>query len=135
MVDHENVEVSNLHRKIIHNKGRREMSKAISACNTMRSLNPTVFVTAVTDPLTWDKDMELVRGNYCVVDASDDPCTRYLINNACVLAERKPKTAAMTNGVRGKGGVPIPPVRCRAMVTEGETTVYNRQGVCVCVYQ
>ena len=56
----------------------------------MRSLNPTVFVMAVTEPLAWDKDMELVRGNDCVVDASDIPCTHYLIDDTYVLAGREP---------------------------------------------
>ena len=51
----------------------------------MRSLNPTALVTAVTEPLTWYKDMELVRGNDCVVDIRNNACTCYLINGACVL--------------------------------------------------
>ena len=49
--------------------------------------------------------MELVRGNNCVVDTSDNPCTWYLINDACVLARRELKTAAMTNSVIGRRGV------------------------------
>ena len=52
--------------------------------------------------------MELVRGNNCVVDTSDNPRRRYLINNACVFPEREKKTAAMTNGFSGRGGGPIP---------------------------
>ena len=47
----------------------------------MRDLNHTALVTAVTDPLTWDNTMELVRGNNCVVDNGDNPCTWYLIND------------------------------------------------------
>ena len=101
MVDHNNVEVSNLSR------------------NVMRALNPTVLVTSVTEPLTWDNAMELVRGDDCVVDARDNPRTRYLINGACVLAGRDPKSAAMTNGVSGRGGGPTLLVRCSAMGTEG----------------
>ena len=52
VVGHNNVEVSNLHRKVIHTEGRRVMIKARSACDTMKALKPTVSVTAVTDPLT-----------------------------------------------------------------------------------
>ena len=79
------------------------------------------------EPLTWDKAMELVRSNDCVVDASDNPRTRYLINDACVLAGRELKTTVMTNGVSGRGGGPIPLVRGSAMGTEGQLTVYNHQ--------
>ena len=45
--------------------------------------------------------MELVRGNNCVVDASDNPRMWYLINDAYVLAGRDLKMAEMTNGVSG----------------------------------
>ena len=81
VVDHDDVEVSNLHREVIHTGGRRETSKARSAHDAMRELNTTVSVTAVTEPLTWFSAMELVRGNNCVVDAINNPCMRYLIND------------------------------------------------------
>ena len=94
----------------------------------MRYLNPTLLVMAVTDPLTWDNDMELVRGNGCVMDARNNPRTRYLINNARILAGRKSKMAAMNNGISGRGGGKIPLVSGRTMGTEGQLTVYNHWG-------
>ena len=62
VVDHDNVEVSNLHCQVIHTEGGRGTSKARSARNAMRTLTPTVSVTAVEEPLTWDNAMEPVRG-------------------------------------------------------------------------
>ena len=62
VVNHNNKEVYNLLRKIIHTEGRRGMSKSRSARDAMRALNPTALVTAVTEPFTWDNAMELVRG-------------------------------------------------------------------------
>ena len=44
------VEVSNLHWQVIHTEGRKVKSKARSAHDAMRALNPTVSVTAVTEP-------------------------------------------------------------------------------------
>ena len=117
VVDHNVVEVSNLHRKFIHTEGRKLTSKTRSTRDAMRALNPTVSVTTLTEPLTWDNYMEIVRGNNCVVDAISNPCTRYLINDACVLAGREPKTVTMTNGVSGRGGGPIPLVSASAMGT------------------
>ena len=93
LVDRDNVEVSNFHRQVIHTEGRRGMSKAGSSRDAMRSLNPTVSVTAVSHPLTWDNYMELVRGNDCMVDASNNPRKQYLINYYCILEEREPKMA------------------------------------------
>ena len=93
----------------------------------MRDLIPTVSVTAVTDPLTWDNAMKIVRGNDCVVDAINNPRTWNLINYACVMAGREPKTLAMTNSVSGRGGGPILLVSGSAMGTEGQLTVYNHR--------
>ena len=86
VVDHDDIKVSNLHRQVIHTNRRIVTSKARSACGARRALNPTVSVMSVMEPLTWDNDMVVVRGNNCVVDARNNPCTGYLINNACMLA-------------------------------------------------
>ena len=70
VVDHDNVEVSNLHWKVIHTKGRRGGIKDTSVHNAMRALNPTVFVMAVTDPLTWENAMDIggVTTVWCTSD-------------------------------------------------------------------
>ena len=132
VVDHDNVQVSNLHWKVIHIKGRRGTSKVRSTHDAMRDLNPNVSVTAMTEPLTWENSMELVRGNDCVVDTSNNPCMPYMINEAYIMAERLPKTAAMTNSVSCRQVGPISLVSGRTMVTEGKPTVYNRWVGCVC---
>ena len=128
VVNHNDTEVYNLRRQVIHTEGRRVMSKARSARDAMTALNRTASVTAVTEPLTWYNAMVLLRGSNCVVDTRDNPCTWYLINEACVLAGRELKTAAMTNGVNGRGGIPIPLVSGSAMSTGGQLKVYSHQG-------
>ena len=95
VVDHDDMEVSKLHWKFMHTEGRRGTRKARSKRDAMRDLNPTLLVTAMTETLTWDNAMELVRSNDFVVDNRNNPCTGYLINYACILAERAPKTASM----------------------------------------
>ena len=82
MVDHGDVEVSNLHWQVIHTKGIRGTSKARSTHDTMRVLKLTVLLLDVTDPLTWDNDMEILRGYDCVVEAINNPRAWYLINDA-----------------------------------------------------
>ena len=54
--------------------------------------------------------------------------TQYLINGACVIVNRDPKIAAMTNGVSGRGGVPILLVSGSAISTKRKLTVYNHWG-------
>ena len=122
-VEHHDVEVFNLHQQVIHTEGRRGTSKARSACDAMRALNPTVLVMVVMEHLIWEKYMEIVRGNECVVDARNNPCMLYLVKDTCIMAGREPKTAEMTNGVSGTEGGPIPLVSGSAMGTEGKLTI------------
>ena len=44
VVEHDDVEVSNLHRQVIHTEVRRVTSKDTSAHDAMKDLNPTVLV-------------------------------------------------------------------------------------------
>ena len=52
VVEHDDMEVSNLHWQVIHTKWRRVKIKARYVRNAMRTLNPTVLVTATTETLT-----------------------------------------------------------------------------------
>ena len=90
----------------------------MSEPSAMRDLNPTVLVTSVTDTLTWENSMYIGRGNDCVVYIRNNPHTQYLINGACVLVNRDPKIAAMTNGVSGRGEGPILLVSGSAISTQ-----------------
>lgn len=109
IVDFDEVDTSNLHRQVIHKSSDVGMNKAESACKAVKDLNPTICCEAVKMPLTASNALQLVSGATCVVDASDNPLTRYLINDACVL-----------------GGKPL--VSGSAMGTEGQLTVYNFNG-------
>mmetsp|Transcript_21335 Transcript_21335/g.31581 ORF Transcript_21335/g.31581 Transcript_21335/m.31581 type:complete len:336 (-) Transcript_21335:229-1236(-) len=100
--------MSNLHRQVIHTNEGVGLNKAISACNAMKRLNPTIHCTPMTEMLTFDNAMELVKNHDCVVDACDNPQTRYLINDACVLSN-------------------TPLVSGSAMGIEGQLTVYNHK--------
>lgn len=107
IVDSDTVESSNLHRQIIHKEGGAGMNKAISARQSILALNPTITCHAVTSVLKHDNAIDLVEQHDVVVDATDNPRTRYFINDACVLSGRKPLVSGS------------------AMGTEGQTTVYN----------
>ena len=109
IVDFDEVDTSNLHRQVIHKSCDVGMNKAESACIAVKDLNPTIHCEAVKMPLTTSNARELVSNHDCVVDASDNPLTRYLINDACVL-----------------GGKPL--VSGSAMGTEGQLSVYNYKG-------
>jgi adenylyltransferase/sulfurtransferase len=109
VVDFDEVETSNLHRQVIHSSQNVGVNKAVSACRAVLDLNPTIQCHAIPSALTHDNALDLIQQYDCVVDASDNPKTRYLINDACVLANK-------------------PLVSGSAIGTEGQLTVYNWQG-------
>ena len=109
IVDFDNVEVSNLHRQVIHKSRDVGMNKADSARKAVKDLNPSINCVTVKEPFTASNASNLVAGHDCVVDACDNPQTRYLVNDACVIA-----------------GKPL--ISGSAMGTEGQLTVYNYLG-------
>ena len=85
IVDEDIVELSNLHRQVLH--GTRDIGrpKVASAEETLRDLNPHVEVAAIHARLSSANAMELLRSYDVIVDGSDNFPTRYLVNDACVL--------------------------------------------------
>ena len=89
IVDDDVVDLSNLHRQVIHDSSGVGSSKAASAAAAMARLNPLVEVETHEIRLDSSNARETVRAYDLVVDGSDNFPTRYLVNDACVL-EGKP---------------------------------------------
>lgn len=89
IVDAQAVELSNLHRQILHTAADVGRPKTASASAQLTARNPDVRVITRQERVTADNARELVRGYDVVVDGSDNVPTRYLVNDACVL-ERRP---------------------------------------------
>jgi adenylyltransferase/sulfurtransferase len=106
LVDFDVVDKSNLHRQVIHNELREGMSKVQSAAITCRNLNSNCVVETYDEPFNPKNGLGIVRRYDLVIDASDNVSTRYLVNDACVLA-----------------GKPL--VSGSAVRLEGQLTVYN----------
>ena len=92
----------------------------------MRDLKPTVLLTAVIEPLNLENHMDIVRGNDCVVDIINNLRTQYLMSGACILVEREPNSAVMTNNISDREGGTILLVSGSSMVPKGGLTVYNQ---------
>jgi len=88
IADCEVVELSNLQRQTIH-AGRLGEQKAKSAAKFVRDLNTDVRVETHTMMFSPDNVMDIVGGYDVVLDCTDNFPTRFLLNDACVLA-RKP---------------------------------------------
>jgi sulfur-carrier protein adenylyltransferase/sulfurtransferase len=85
IVDFDVVEESNLQRQVIHGQSDVGRSKAESARDTVREINPLVEVVLHTERLDSSNAMEIFADYDLIVDGTDNFATRYLVNDACVL--------------------------------------------------
>ena len=85
LVDHDDVERSNLQRQILHGTSGVGTSKLASARARIEDLNPHVEVRTFETRLESSNALEILAGWDIVVDGSDNFPTRYLVNDACVL--------------------------------------------------
>ncbi|XP_071428774.1 adenylyltransferase and sulfurtransferase MOCS3 [Pithys albifrons albifrons] len=109
LLDHDVVDTSNLHRQVLHGEAQRGRPKARSAAAALRRLNSAVHYVPHCGALTPRSALRLVQQYDIVADCSDNAPTRYLVNDACVLA-----------------GKPL--VSGSALRLEGQLAVYNHRG-------
>lgn len=88
LIDADRLDASNLHRQPIYalsDVGKPKVELARAAVN---AINPAVNVETNAARLDADNALELIRGYDLVIDCSDNFRTKYLINDAAVLAQR-----------------------------------------------
>ncbi|MEZ0053093.1 molybdopterin/thiamine biosynthesis adenylyltransferase/rhodanese-related sulfurtransferase [Mycobacterium sp. MAA66] len=89
IVEFDVVDESNLQRQIIHGQSDIGRSKAQSAKDSIAEINPLVTVNLHEFRLDADNAVGLFEQYDLVLDGTDNFATRYLVNDAAVLA-RKP---------------------------------------------
>ncbi|XP_056623954.1 adenylyltransferase and sulfurtransferase MOCS3 [Triplophysa dalaica] len=117
LLDYDVVELSNLHRQVLHTELTLGQPKALSAAGAISRLNSAIQCVPYHLQLTRENAIQLIQQFDIVADCSDNVPTRYLVNDACVLT-----------------GKPL--VSASALRMEGQLTVYNyRGGPCYrCLY-
>ena len=88
IVDFDTVDYSNLQRQILHTDADVGRSKAESAKETIRGINPNVEVAIHNTSISSENALELIRPYDIVVDGTDNFPTRYLTNDACVILKK-----------------------------------------------
>jgi len=88
IVDMDVVDVSNLQRQILHTNDRVGMPKVDSARQTLTALNPDIKVVGYRERVSSENIMQLIADYDVVVDGCDNFPTRYLVNDACVMAKK-----------------------------------------------
>jgi molybdopterin/thiamine biosynthesis adenylyltransferase/rhodanese-related sulfurtransferase len=88
IIDHDVVDLSNLQRQILHTNDRVGMPKVKSAQQTLNALNPDVRVIGFNERLSSENVMRIITDFDVIVNGCDNFPTRYLINDACVMAKK-----------------------------------------------
>ncbi|KAL8226447.1 hypothetical protein R6Q57_016279 [Mikania cordata] len=109
VVDHDVVELNNLHRQIIHGEAYIGRSKVESAAAACCLINSSIEVVEHKEALRTSNALEIVSKYDVVIDATDNAPSRYLISDCCVLL-----------------GKPL--VSGAALGLEGQLAVYNYNG-------
>jgi adenylyltransferase/sulfurtransferase len=88
IVDDDRVDLSNLQRQVLYTESDAGQPKASAAAARLRALNPWISVVPVAERFSRANAIALVSGSDVVIDGSDNFATRYLVNDACVLADK-----------------------------------------------
>jgi len=104
LVDDDRVEVSNLQRQIIHGTSDVGRSKLDSASDRLREINPHTRLEAHDVRFGERNALDLVSAYDVIVDGTDNFPTRYLVNDACVLA-RRPNAYGSISRFEGQASV------------------------------
>lgn len=86
IVDFDVVDYSNLQRQLLHGTPDVGRSKLASARDRLQALNPHVHVDTYETLLNSQNALELFGPYDVILDGTDNFPTRYLVNDACVLA-------------------------------------------------
>lgn len=107
IADADVVDLSNLQRQVIHTTADVGRKKVDSAAETMEAINPDVKVTRHYDFVNSTNILDLIKDYDFIIDGTDNFQSKFLINDACVMAG-KPLSHAGIIRFRGQLTTIIP---------------------------
>ena len=112
IVDYDVVDMSNLHRQILHTEvsAKQQVQKASSAAQAVASINSKTKFVEYHFQLNNKNALDVIMDYDVIVDATDNVPSRYLISDICVIADK-------------------PLVSGSALRWEGQLTVYHYKPV------
>ena len=99
--DFDVVDLTNLQRQVVHTTAAVGINKAVSAQQTLATINPDATVHLVTKKSTSPEFSKLITEADVVIDCSDNFATRYLLNTLCVQL-KKPLVSGAAIGFEGQ---------------------------------
>ncbi len=86
IADGDTLDLSNLQRQVIHFTDDVDKPKVLSAKEKINKLNPDVEVTVYQEMLNATNIIDIIKHYDFVIDGTDNFPTKFLVNDACVLA-------------------------------------------------
>ncbi|MGN8389393.1 HesA/MoeB/ThiF family protein [Helicobacter pylori] len=115
IVDFDVVDMSNLQRQIIHSQDFLNQSKASSAKACLKQLNAGIEIEIFKERFKAHNALSLIEPYDFIIDATDNFNAKFLINDACVLAQ-KPYSHARVLKYRGQSMSVLPHSACLSCV-------------------
>jgi molybdopterin/thiamine biosynthesis adenylyltransferase/rhodanese-related sulfurtransferase len=88
IADFDTVAISNLHRQILYTPADVGQKKAIIACLKLQQQNPDIRLVPHEVKITSDNVIDIISQYDIILDGTDNFETRYLLNDAGVLADK-----------------------------------------------
>lgn len=104
IMDADRVDLTNLQRQVLYRTQDAGKPKAAIAASRLKELNPLIEAVPIAERFCRSNALERVAGADVVVDGSDNFATRYLVNDACVMAGR-PFVYGAVQGFEGQVSV------------------------------
>ena len=89
LADPDFVELSNLHRQILHGEKDLGASKIDSALESLAALNSSIVLKGFREKLTRENFGEVAKGYDLIIEGSDNFPTKFAVNDACVEHGKK----------------------------------------------
>ena len=88
LMDHDKVDMSNLHRQVLFQESDLGRSKAVVAKEQLEKQNSEVQFEVYEEPLTIENAENIINQYDVILDGTDNFETKYLINDACILTDK-----------------------------------------------
>jgi molybdopterin/thiamine biosynthesis adenylyltransferase len=88
LVDHDQVELTNLQRQIMHTQASIGQSKVASGKQFLQTLNPNIEIEAIPTKISVALLDQLLPLIDVILDCTDNFATRHLINTACIKHQK-----------------------------------------------
>ena len=104
IADFDKVDLSNIQRQILYKENDCGLAKAETAARNLKLINSEIIIEVFDRQITNQNALELINSYDVIIDCTDNFPSRYIINDACCIAD-KPLVFGAVLGFEGQAGV------------------------------